>query len=52
MQKKIVNGVENALSLFVVSMFLPFVYTLKILTIILKTVKNIFILIDQKTNKF
>jgi len=52
MQKKIVNAVENALSLFVVFMFLPVVYTFKILTLILKTVKNIFILIDQKINKF
>ena len=52
MQKKIVNGVENALSLFVVFMFLPVVYTLKLLTLILKTVKNIFILIDKKNNKF
>ena len=51
MKKKIVNGVENILSLFVVFMFMSFVYMLKTLVFTLKTVKNIFILIDQKINK-
>jgi len=51
MQKKIINGVEDTLSLLVVSMFLTFVYTLKILFSIFKTVKNIFILINQKINR-
>jgi len=51
MQKKIVSGVENTLGLLVVSMFLPFMYTVKILIFILKSVKNISILINQKINK-
>lgn len=52
MKKKILNGIEDALCLFVVFMFIPFVYMLKTLVFTFKTIINIFILINKKINKF